>query len=299
MTAKRQRRIALGVGLVSGSMIAVCAVLLIADHVAAVRRAPDDKVRVEALREKVATDSQVAALLHEERDRQTAVSLAREADNRQLAWILLLAGGFFVAGGKWYMALRPRPVPALQALVDARFAPATQGHRAPAVAAAVGPPAEPAAVDPAVVDDLVARFGDHREAAIPILQAIQAHCGYLPDEALQYLCQVTQITPAQIAGNSSFYAQFRHSPVGRHVVRVCHGTACHVAGAQHITDELKRHLEIPADEDTDAGRQFTVDAVACLGCCSLAPVMMVDGSTAGRLTPASARQAVDEMRPSP
>jgi NADH:ubiquinone oxidoreductase subunit E len=85
--------------------------------------------------------------------------------------------------------------------------------------------------------------------------------------------------------------------VGKHVVRVCHGTACHVAGARQITDELRRRLDIPEGEDTDPDRMFTVDEVACLGCCSLAPVMMVDEHTAGKLTPSSAAAAVEAMEP--
>jgi len=145
------------------------------------------------------------------------------------------------------------------------------------------------------VDSLIDRFGRDRESAIPILQAIQAHYRYLPDEALRYVCEKTEITPAQIAGTSSFYSQFRRSPVGLHVVRVCHGTACHVAGAEQITQELRRHLEIPPGTDTDAQRLFTLDAVACVGCCSLAPVMMIEEETAGRLTPATARQALDAV----
>ena len=108
---------------------------------------------------------------------------------------------------------------------------------------------------------------------------------------------MTEITPAQIEGTSSFYSQFRRSPVGRHVVKVCHGTACHVAGADQITNELRRHLEIKDDEDTDAQRLFTIDAVACVGCCSLAPVMMIEDDTAGRLTPASARRALEALEP--
>ena len=101
--------------------------------------------------------------------------------------------------------------------------------------------------------------------------------------------------PAQIAGTSSFYSQFRRSPVGRRVVRVCHGTACHVAGADQITEELRRHLDIPPNEDTDSQRLFTLDKVACVGCCSLAPVMMIEEDTAGRLTPATARQTLDTV----
>ena len=82
------------------------------------------------------------------------------------------------------------------------------------------------------------------------------------------------------------------------MVRVCHGTACHVAGADQITRELRRHLEIPAGEDTDPRRLFTIDKVACVGCCSLAPVMMIEEETAGRLTPATARQVLDNLESS-
>ena len=135
--------------------------------------------------------------------------------------------------------------------------------------------------------------------AIPLLQAIQTHYRYLPDEALHRLCEITEISPAQIAGTSSFYGQFRRSPFGDHIVKVCHGTACHVAGARQITGELRRYLEIPEGRDTDPTRQFTIEEVACLGCCSLAPVMMVDEQTAGRLTPNTAPRALKAFEKEP
>jgi NADH:ubiquinone oxidoreductase subunit E len=160
-----------------------------------------------------------------------------------------------------------------------------------AAAAGLSPVAAPA-LDLTFVDQLVSQLGRSREAAIPLLQAIQTHYRYLPDEALRRLCELTEITPAEISGTSSFYGQFRRSPVGEHVVRVCHGTACHVSGARQITEELRRYLAIPDGEDTDAARLFTLDEVACLGCCSLAPVLMVDGHTAGKLTPATACDAL-------
>ncbi len=147
-------------------------------------------------------------------------------------------------------------------------------------------------LDLSFVDQVVAQIGRGKEAAIPLLQAIQDHYRYLPDEALRRVCELTEITPAEIAGTSSFYGQFRRSPVGEHIVRVCHGTACHVSGARQITEELRRYLAIPDGEDTDGARLFTLDEVACLGCCSLAPVLMVDGHTAGKLTPATACDAL-------
>ncbi len=185
--------------------------------------------------------------------------------------------------------------PAASAVAAARRDPARTRPPAPPTPAALAAASAPA-IDLSFVDRLVAAEGRSREAAIPILQAIQAHYRYLPDEALRRVCELTDVTPAQLAGTSSFYARFRRSPVGDHIVRVCHGTACHVSGARQITEELRRHLHIPDGSDTDPSRRFTLDEVACLGCCSLAPVLMVDDQTAGRLTPATAVVALDLAR---
>jgi NADH:ubiquinone oxidoreductase subunit E len=297
MQPERKTRIALGLGVAAGLTVLVCTFVLITDHVVAARSAPAEKDRVERLAEQAKTDPAVAEVLHKEREIQTQASLVRKARGRFAAWILLVAGGVFVAGGKWYMSYRPQPQPSLDELIAVRFAPPTPSAQKRKKAPAVAESEVDAGIDLGFVDELVEKLGRGREAAIPILQAIQSHYRYLPDEALTRVCERTEITPAQIAGTSSFYAQFRRSPVGRHVVRVCHGTACHVAGAEHITQELRRHLEIPPGEDTDPRRRFTLDAVACLGCCSLAPVMMIEEETAGHLTPASARQALDAVEP--
>jgi len=139
-------------------------------------------------------------------------------------------------------------------------------------------------VDLAAVDAIVARHGGERDSAIPILQDVQEHYRYLPREALQRVCELTDIAPAQIEGIATFYTQFRHLPCGEHLVSVCHGTACHVANAQAITDSLLRSLNVAEGEDTDPDGLFTVQKVACLGCCSLAPVMAVDGEIYGHLT---------------
>jgi NADH-quinone oxidoreductase subunit F len=135
------------------------------------------------------------------------------------------------------------------------------------------------------VDDAVARLGRGAEAAIPILQALQDHYRYLPEEALRRVCELTEITPAQVAGIGTFYNQFRHRPMGKHLVSICHGTACHVKGSVPVHDALHRHLGITAADDTDPQGLFTVQKVACLGCCTLAPVMQIDGVTYGHMTP--------------
>ena len=103
----------------------------------------------------------------------------------------------------------------------------------------------PAAIDLQFVDETVARLGRRPDTVIPVLQALQDHYGFLPEEALRRVCESTDITPASIAGVASFYDQFRHKPVGRHIVQICRGTACHVNGAERVEDAL-RHLHDPA-----------------------------------------------------
>jgi len=210
----------------------------------------------------------------------TAARLARKRRDSVVAWVLIAAAAAFLplAGQAQGRPRVPKP-PTPRSSPRPRPAPRTQHP-------------EPAATSSTFVEDIVAQIGRGKEAAIPLLQAIQSHYRYLPDEALRRLCELTDITPAEITGISSFYARFRRSPAGEHVVRVCHGTACHVAGARQITEELRRYLAIPEGADTDPARQFTLDEVACLGCCSLAPMLMVDGQPAGKLTPATASQAL-------
>lgn len=151
-------------------------------------------------------------------------------------------------------------------------------------------------VDLKDIDAIVEAQGGKAASLVPILQAIQGRYRYLPQEALKHLAASTGISAAEIAGVSTFYSQFRHRPVGRHLVRVCHGTACHVAGAPLITEALRRHVGIEdPKEDTDAERRFTIEKVPCLGCCSLAPCMTVDGVTYGRLTPHQACAVLDDV----
>jgi len=146
-------------------------------------------------------------------------------------------------------------------------------------------------LDLTFVDQTVDETGNGAENVLVILQAVQGHFGYLPEEALERICEVTQITPASIAGVSTFYDHFRHRPAGRHTIRVCIGTACHVKGGGQIYDAFKRQLGIPDEEDTDPQNMFTVEKVACIGCCMLAPAIQIlspaiqiDGITYGHLT---------------
>ncbi len=137
--------------------------------------------------------------------------------------------------------------------------------------------------------------GTEREAVIPILQAIQKKYNYLPEEALREVCKKTTITPEQIMGVASFYSQFRLKPVGKHMIRVCVGTACHVKGASLIFDALHRELKLTGDEETDASGLFTLEKVSCLGCCTLAPVVQIDGVTYGHVAPDKAGKILTDF----
>jgi NADH:ubiquinone oxidoreductase subunit E len=264
--------------LIAGSLVAVCVAILLTDYVGASRQAPQDDQLIKSLQQQTKADASFAPRLAAEQKRVTGYRLARKSRDNVVAWGLIAAAAAFLTFAKGLVKPeKPR-------------APGEQGRqaKAPGPLLSVTPPE----LDLSFVDQVVSKIGRGKEAAIPLLQAIQTHYRYLPDEALRRACQLTEITPAEIAGTSSFYGQFRRSPVGEHIVRVCHGTACHVSGARQITEELRRYLAIPDGEDTDAARMFTLDEVACLGCCSLAPVLMVDGHTAGKLTPATACDAL-------
>jgi NADH-quinone oxidoreductase subunit F len=149
------------------------------------------------------------------------------------------------------------------------------------------------------VDCLVAEIGTGPESVIPILQAIQRQYHYLPQPALERVCQLTRITPADIEGVATFYTHFRHQPVGRHTIQVCQGTACHVKGAQLVQDAIAQHLKIPAGGDTDPRGEFTVQSVACLGCCTLAPVIQVDEATYGHVTPRNVARVITQALRAP
>jgi NADH:ubiquinone oxidoreductase subunit E len=272
----------------AGFAMAVSAAILLADYTVASRRAPRDDRVVKSLQERVRSDSSLAPNLAAEQKRVTAARLARKSRDNGLAWGLIAWSAVFLTCAKRQLRSRGRQPAVMdkRTQVAARVSRHARSWPAPQTAAAE-------TLDLTFVDRLVAQEGRGKEAAIVLLQGIQVHYRYLPDEALRRVCELTEITPAQIAGTSSFYGQFRRSPVGKYLVRVCHGTACHVAGARQVTEELRRYLAIPDGADTDAARLFTLESVACLGCCSLAPVLMVDGHTAGRLTPAGACGALE------
>ncbi|GAB1419680.1 hypothetical protein MASR2M12_24450 [Bacteroidales bacterium] len=130
---------------------------------------------------------------------------------------------------------------------------------------------------------------------IPLLQLVQNEYGYLPEEAFGIISEATGLPIADIYGVATFYAQFRLQPVGKNIIKVCHGTACHVQNANALSEALRDELAIE-DGQTSADNLFTLEHVACLGCCSLAPVMMVGENTHGKLSGKSAIKILRDIK---
>lgn len=148
------------------------------------------------------------------------------------------------------------------------------------------------------IDALVQKIGRRKEDLIPLLQAIQKKYNWLPPAALAHLCKITDITPDAVSGVSTFYSQFRHHPVGKHIIKTCVGTACHVSDSAILDEAFRKELKIPADEHTDAQGEFTVEKVACLGCCMLAPVVQIDDVIYGHVETWSIPDLLRDVRAS-
>ena len=142
------------------------------------------------------------------------------------------------------------------------------------------------------------RHGGEPGMLIPLLQAAQDSYGYVPPPAIEQIALATGIPASEVYGVITFYRQFRLRPTGRHVIRVCKGTACHVQGAETISRTLEEELGVPPGETTGDGL-FTFLTVACLGCCSLAPAAMIGDRAFGRLTPRELRRVLARFRRNP
>lgn len=134
------------------------------------------------------------------------------------------------------------------------------------------------------LDSILTPYIGQKGVTIQVLQKVQEELGYLPREAIDEIARTLRISPSEIFGVISFYAQFRTTPRGKHIVRICRGTACHVRGGGTVLDQVKRELHIEENETTP-DLEYTIETVACIGACALAPAMVVDEDTHGQLTP--------------
>jgi NADH-quinone oxidoreductase subunit F len=280
-------------GTLAAAIAAGAVIWLLAVYIHARIVTPGETALVESLKEKAKTDASIQKVLQPELDRQHLAAMSRRRAYDRGGIALLIASMVFLAWHRW----TSQPVRHSLLRLPDRPKPATAQSGAPSA-----PPIadmQPARVDLEPVEAIIRREGHGPEAAIPILQAIQSHYRYLPDAALRRVCQATEITPAQIAGVASFYGQFRLRPVGEHIVRVCEGTACHVSGAVEVGNELRRTLGIGAGADTDPSGRFTIERVACVGSCSLAPVVMIDEKIYGHLSALSAGRVLQDFQATP
>lgn len=152
-------------------------------------------------------------------------------------------------------------------------------------------------IDLSLMAPIFEEYAGQAGSIIGILQKTQDLYGYLPLAALQEIADKTGNKRAKIYGIATFYSQFRLNPVGKYIILQCQGTACHVNGSKVLGQAICEYLNIEAGETTEDGL-FTLEDVACLGCCSLAPVIMINGETYGKLTPESARKILAEIQES-
>ncbi len=300
MRQSRRRSTVRLIGAVAAIVLIAGVCRLVASYIDTSRRGPVDEAQLDGLEQLAKRDTSRVAALEAERERQTDASLERAAGNEAVSMVCIAAAVLFLIGAKWSIALNDKRLATLSKIMPqhaARPKLPVGSERAPQI----GPPASmpcqgchDAGVDLTVTGQAVETYGRGKDAVIPILQAIQSHHHYLPEDALKCVCERTQITPAHIIGVSSFYKQFRRTPVGGHIVRACHGTACHVAGARMVTAEIRRHLGIAPDADTDPKRQFTIEEVACVGCCTLAPVIQIDEVTYGHVATDMVSEVLDD-----
>ena len=150
-------------------------------------------------------------------------------------------------------------------------------------------------VDLSLLNDVLEHYGDVKGSLITILQKTQDIYGYVPIDAVYHISERTGLTPAKIMGVATFYSQFRFTAVGKYLIMVCKGTACYVNGAERIIDAIQEELGIGNNETTEDGL-FSLSIVSCLGCCSLAPVMMINEDTYGSLTPDKVKKILRQIR---
>ena len=145
--------------------------------------------------------------------------------------------------------------------------------------------------DLSLIEPTLKTYAKTPGSLIAILQATQEAYGYLPMDVMEHIAQKTNTPIATIVGVATFYAQFRLEPVGKNLIMLCQGTACHVNSSELISKAITDELGIEDGQTTEDGL-FSLEHVACLGCCSLSPVMMINGQTYGRLTPDKARKVI-------
>lgn len=150
-------------------------------------------------------------------------------------------------------------------------------------------------IDYSVVEKILDHYEGTDGCLIPVLQKVQNEYGYLREAAINIIAERMNISPSEIVGVATFYSQFHLKPRGVHIVKVCCGTACHVKGAPKIVEEFSRKLNVPVGSMTEDS-MFTLEEVACLGACSMAPIATIDEDVHGNLTTGNVEHIIEETR---
>lgn len=145
------------------------------------------------------------------------------------------------------------------------------------------------------VNEIIGEHGREQSALIPILQEVQAEYRYLPEEILTYIATAMGLSVATVFGVATFYAQFSLEPKGKYVVRVCDGTACHVRHSMPVYQAIRSRLGLKDGKFTTPDMMFTVETVACLGACGVAPAMVINDKVYGKMTPEAACAIIDTL----
>lgn len=145
------------------------------------------------------------------------------------------------------------------------------------------------------LDEILSHHSGNKDELIPILQEVQEQLGYLPSEAMLKVAKFLRLPESAVFGVSTFYAQFKFSPTGKTMVKLCRGTACHVRGATRILEEVEKNLDIKPGETTD-DLEYSLETIACFGSCALAPVMVVNNNVYGRMTPSKVTKILGDNK---
>ena len=144
------------------------------------------------------------------------------------------------------------------------------------------------------LENILAHYEGKDFELIPILQEVQHEFGYLPEFEMSEVAKFVGLPKSRIYGVATFFEQFKFTPQGKNLITVCRGTACHVRGAKRILEEIERGLGIK-DEETTEDLEYTLETAACIGCCALAPTIVINEETYGKLTPAEMQKILKEM----
>jgi NADH:ubiquinone oxidoreductase subunit E len=141
----------------------------------------------------------------------------------------------------------------------------------------------------------LAAYRGQKGVTIPVLQKVQEELGYLPEDVISEVATLLGLSKNEVYGVATFYAQFRFEKQGEHTVKCCQGTACYVQGGRRILDAVLDELKLAPGKTTTGDYRFSLERVACFGSCALAPVMVIDDTVYGRLTPAKAREILSKI----